>query len=280
MNGRNSNFEALRILAIIMITAYHYVVHGVVDPQTGGGIILYISSLWGKAGVDLFCLISGFMLITKNEIHYSKLKKIEWQVLFYTIGGLIVGMILHKDIGLLDIFYSIFPVISGHYWYITAYVLVFFLSPYLNQLVRSLDNTSFQRLLIICYSFWCIIPFFTLRENSGMFWSQFVWFVVMYITGAYIRLTEPKFGKNVYYISLVISTILLILSVVVLDWISIFYSIPSRFVTYFRWSNSPLIVIFCVSLMRIAAMLPKRSIGWVNFLASLVLGIRVSNLMY
>lgn len=34
--GRNSNFEILRIVAILMITAYHYVVHGVADPNGGG----------------------------------------------------------------------------------------------------------------------------------------------------------------------------------------------------------------------------------------------------
>ena len=38
-NTRNSNFELLRIIAIVMITAYHYVVHGAADVATltGGG---------------------------------------------------------------------------------------------------------------------------------------------------------------------------------------------------------------------------------------------------
>lgn len=49
MNGRNSNFEALRILAIIMITAYHYVVHGVADPQTGGGHNSVYNFIMGKS---------------------------------------------------------------------------------------------------------------------------------------------------------------------------------------------------------------------------------------
>lgn len=38
-NTRNSNFELLRVVAILMITAYHYVVHGAADiaTMTGGG---------------------------------------------------------------------------------------------------------------------------------------------------------------------------------------------------------------------------------------------------
>lgn len=44
---RNSNFELLRIIAILMITAYHYVVHGVGNMAIRGGNVLHVSSLWG-----------------------------------------------------------------------------------------------------------------------------------------------------------------------------------------------------------------------------------------
>ena len=81
---RNSNFEALRIIAILMITAYHYVVHGVGNMATGGGNVLYISSLWGKAGVDIFCLLTGYMLVTKENVNYKRLVNVELQILFYT----------------------------------------------------------------------------------------------------------------------------------------------------------------------------------------------------
>ena len=256
-----------------MITAYHYVVHGVQDPAVGGGNILYVSSLWGKAGVNLFCLLTGYMLIGKDEIKYNRLLSVEWQVLFYTLTGLLVGYFLHKEIGIISVFYSLLPVITDHYWYITAYFMVFLLSPYINKLIKGLDHKSFQWLLIICYMIWCIIPFFTLRENSGMYWNQFIWFVVMYLTGAYLKTYKNQFNKKTYVYAIIISNILLILSVFVIEWMTILNDKAISYITYFRWSNSPLIVIMCISMMRLADMAPIRIIGWINFMASLVLGI-------
>ncbi len=269
-NTRNSNFELLRIIAILMITAYHYVVHGATD--VGGGILLNASSLWGKAGVNLFCLLTGYMLVKKEKITYSRLKTVEWQILFYTLLGLLVGFILGKHIGLGSLLYSIAPIITEHYWYMTAYVIVFLFSPYINLLINSLDGKQLGKLLLISYIAWCIIPFFTLREYTGMFWSQLIWFFVMYVTGAYIHIIPEKFSKRTYIYALWISNVLLILSVVVIAWLSNYCDILTNYITYFRWSNSPLIVIICISMMRIADMTSPRSVLWINYLASLVLG--------
>lgn len=213
------------------------------------------------------------MLIGKQEIKYDRLKSVEWQVLFYTITGLLTGWLLHKNIGLGSIYYSILPVISGHYWYITAYFIVFLLSPYINKQLKTLDKQSFQRLLVICYVVWCIIPFLTLRETNGMFWNQFIWFMVMYMTGAYLKLFDGKFSRRIYIYAFIVANIFLVLSVFAIGWIAGVNEKAVPYITYFRWSNSPLIVIICISIMRLAGMTTYRSVGWINFLASLVLGI-------
>lgn len=275
-NTRNSNFELLRVIAILMITTYHYVVHGAADIEamTGGsGIIYNVSSLWGKAGVNLFCLITGYMLVNKENITYNRLKTVEFQILFYTLLGLLIGFLLGKHIGLGSLWFSIAPVISGHYWYMTAYVIVFLLSPYLNQLIRGLEKDQYLKLLLVLYIVWCISPFFTLKEDSGMFWSQLIWFFVMYLTGAYIRINPAKYSRKIYVNTLWISNVLLILSVFVISWLSSLHDGFTGYITYFRWSNSPLIVAVCISIMRLANISTPHNINWINFLASLVLGI-------
>ena len=240
---------------------------------SGGGILLNVSSLWGKAGVNLFCLITGYMLVKKENISCNRLMTVEWQILFYTILGLFVGFILRKNIGLGSLLYSLAPVITGHYWYMTAYVIVFLLSPYVNLLISKLEKEQFGKLLVILYVVWCIIPFFSLMQNSGMFWSQLIWFFVMYLTGAFIRTYQAKFSRKVYINTLWISNALLILSVFVITWLSSLYDGFTSYITYFRWSNSPLIIVICISMMRLADMSSPQTISWINFLASLVLGI-------
>lgn len=227
----------------------------------------------GKAGVNLFCLLTGYMLVAKDNINYKRLKNVEFQILFYTLLGLGVGFLLGKEVGLGALLQTFMPVVFGHYWYMTAYVIVFLLSPYFNTLIKTFDKKTFERLLFIFFVVWCIIPFFTLRENNGMFWSQLIWFVVMYFTGAYIRLMEPRYSKKNYIHALWITNVILILSVFVISWLSGYNERFSNYIVYFRWSNSPLIVIMCLAMMRLAAMADSRSVGWINFLASLVLGI-------
>lgn len=165
------------------------------------------------------------------------------------------------------------PVVFGHYWYMTAYVIVFLLSPYINILIKNIDKDSFWKLLLICYVVWSIIPFFTIREHTGMYWSQFIWFVVMYITGAYIRIVPARFSKRFYVNTLWLSNIGLILSVVALSVLSLKYEVIVPYIPYFRWSNSPFIIAICIAMRRLADIIPAKTVSWINFLSSMALGI-------
>ena len=42
---RNSGFEAVRVVAMLMIIAYHYVVHGTTIEIVGGGVQKYFWSV-------------------------------------------------------------------------------------------------------------------------------------------------------------------------------------------------------------------------------------------
>lgn len=273
--GRNSNFEILRIVAILMITAYHYSIHGATDLSTvngGGKILLEIISLWGKAGVNIFILIMGYYMIKKGDAGFRKLGSLEIQVLFYSFLGLAAGLSLGMNMGIKTYAHLLFPLITNSYWFITAYFLVYLLSPYINKMILLLTVKEFNRLIIILYIIWCVVPFFTNQKSSGLFWSQFVWFVVMYITGAWLRLNQARFTKRTYYCFFIVCNILLIASALTIEMLSHHFNIPSDAVRYFAWSNSPLIVVICISMMRIAELKESNYYPLVNLIASLVIG--------
>lgn len=62
LSSRKSNLECLRIIAILMIIAYHYVVHSNFDFLGGwkSKAFLEFISYGGKAGVNIFCLLMGY----------------------------------------------------------------------------------------------------------------------------------------------------------------------------------------------------------------------------
>ena len=86
---RQSNIEILRIVAMLGIVAYHFVVHSGLNLS---GVELGINIYWlkfirvfGKVGIDVLVLISGFFLVQTDRIRTGKLLKLWMQVFFYSI---------------------------------------------------------------------------------------------------------------------------------------------------------------------------------------------------
>jgi hypothetical protein len=92
---RKSNFELLRIIAMLMIVASHLGVHGVkhvlfpnlANVAYNGGtfankIFVSFCSTGGSIGVALFFMISGFFSCRKEKL---SIKKISLQTAFYSI---------------------------------------------------------------------------------------------------------------------------------------------------------------------------------------------------
>ena len=67
---RNSSFELLRIIAMIFIIFHHFSVHGgfafLPNDLSLNRVWIDFISMFGKVGVNLFVLISGYFLITKD----------------------------------------------------------------------------------------------------------------------------------------------------------------------------------------------------------------------
>lgn len=92
---RNSRIELLRIFCILGITAHHLVYHSSIMEQPLGVSRLFAQFfvLFGKSGVNIFILISGYFLVGNCNIDYmTAAKRVlkNWgQVILYSIllGG-------------------------------------------------------------------------------------------------------------------------------------------------------------------------------------------------
>lgn len=87
---RQSNFELLRIFAMLFIIGHHFSVHsGFVFSDSSISIErvwLQFISMGGKLGIDLFIMISGYFLIKVQSIKISKEVKL-WLIMFtYSVG--------------------------------------------------------------------------------------------------------------------------------------------------------------------------------------------------
>lgn len=244
----------------------------------GGGynisrIFLDVFSLGGKAGVNLFSLLMGYFGI-KAIYQMKKALRVEAQVLFYSILCMVIclGFGL-SEFSVKSVVKGLLPLIFNGYWFMTAYIIVYLLSPYLNKLLLGLKRQEQERLLALCFLIWCVIPFFTLHTMDGMFLNQMIWFIVMYILGAYLRLHTARFSMGTYKAALMLSAGALVALTVGLNIYGKLFPVLFNYTTYGSWSNSPFIVVACISLFRLCENWRIGSIGWINWISAGTLGV-------
>lgn len=190
---RQANIEFLRIISMLMVTIHHAIWHGGVLEQyefgTVGYILFWTIESLCYVAVNIFVLISGYFMVT-SSFKLSRLLKLFFQVEFFSVlSSMISNLAFHRTIGIRDILLTIFPLTSGTYWFMSAYVVLIILSPLLNQLILSMNREQHLLAIGAMTIMFSIIP-------TLLFWSRdilgngydFKWFIVLYFVAAYIRL--------------------------------------------------------------------------------------------
>ena len=203
-NNRQSNFEILRIISMLMIILFHLSSTRAVDEEywfNSAVYAKYIALLFepgGFIGVSIFFMLSGYFLVNKT-FSFKRIANIFFTVLVYGVINIFCYILLkftpplHKYIAnksiLICILESIFqPLSSKKYWFITVYFIIYLCSPLLNSFFLKLNKKGFFTFLILWWIFWYTLPCtFHYRFNEiqrGFFF---------YILGAYLKLfPTPK----------------------------------------------------------------------------------------
>lgn len=186
---RESNFELLRIVSMLLIILFHLVFYsGYNIGHTFGwndAIFMFFMS-GGKLGVILFVMITGYYKIRDKDISFRKLAGLELQVLFYSILSLIVFVLVGGgELSLELLSKIIFPNISKTYWFFSSYFILSLFIPFLNKLVEVISKKDFEKLLIIGFVVLILIPSIAIF-NKGI--SSGVYLFYYYLIGGYIRL--------------------------------------------------------------------------------------------
>ena len=187
---RNSSFELLRIILILMILVEHgnmWFVGGGYSSESEHFAKAFIESLC-IGSVNAFVLISGWFGIRSG---LKKIGDLAFMVLFCTIPLLVVALALKwLSIAELMTFNGIYEYIfGGHaYWFIADYIGLLILAPVLNKGVESLDRRSFRNLLLAGYAIILIYDFIfrvpVLGSEGGY---SVLWFIFLYMLGRYMH---------------------------------------------------------------------------------------------
>lgn len=138
VQGRQSNFELLRIIAMCMIIGLHY--YGFYDASStipypsNNYTIFQLNESFCICGVNLFILISGYFSCKKqNFIDIRKICNLLIDVIFWgSLGFLIACFFSQREFDLKDLIKTTIPYFWGGRWFVKAYIILLFFIPFLN----------------------------------------------------------------------------------------------------------------------------------------------------
>lgn len=263
MKERESNLEFLRIISMILIVMSHCdEIFGLADMYSTTIGINKIITDWlhigGQIGVGCFVLISGYFMIDQN-ITVKKILKLAGEVWFYSIGIWILWSI-YKIYWVNASWIScikrattaFFPILTSHYWFVTAYVILMFLAPFFNKLIHLLNKNEYRKFLITVIILAVVLEGGIPYVFQGMSDGRLIPVFIMYFIAGYIKRfrKEKKHNARKHLIIAILFYLVLFASFYLITYLGLRLD-NSQILAYryfYRNLNSPLIVVICVEL--------------------------------
>lgn len=279
---RNSSIEVLRIIAMLLIIISHFSVHGVDDFTPICDLTpcfnkyLLQSTQLGSLSVDIFVMITGYFCV-KSTFRVEKLIKLILQVFFYSMLIFIVftatGL---AEFSIKALITSFFPAIFKKYWFFTAYLLLYMLTPFINKYLNAENRKNHLILIIILLFVLRYIPLVVSAINESSQGSiEFAEFFLSYIVGAYLRLYPDNFlnKKNNSVIALIVCSVLTVSSVGAITFASKYVSALSNHITMFYGRTSTLIIIIAASSLIISSKINIGENKFINAVSACTFGV-------
>ena len=197
---RNHGLDLLRMVSMLMVAVLHVLGQGGVLARTGSNDVTYYVCYFLEAAclcaVNCYGLISGYVG-SRSTFKARKLISMILTVEFYSLLiGLILGL-THRDWLDRDVLLQIMlPVQWKTWWYYSAYVGLYLLTPFLNRGVNALENREKKNLMAVCFMVFSVFPM-AAKSFSVDFFSliggySLIWLIVLYVFGACLRGIEEE----------------------------------------------------------------------------------------
>jgi len=194
-----SNFELLRILAMLMIICTHCISSSLAFDQFSKGsfsyVILTILQAFSNLGVNLFVLITGYFMVERTMVSLRKPIELLLDVAIYGFALYCVSVLLGlQPFGLSGMVKSLVPLLAGYRWFVKAYIVLYLLIPYINLVARNLNRQQYVTLLAVLFLLLSVWPTFLPSPPIDDYGYGFVHLIFLYIIGGYLRKFPWKFS--------------------------------------------------------------------------------------
>lgn len=273
---RKSNLELLRIISMMAIVSCHFWLGDFSyshETITFNRVLCQVSGVGGGFGNICFILISGYFMVD-SEFKFKRIFRVWLEMLFYSVGCLIAVCLLSgSGVGVGTAVKAFFPFATCQYWFMTEYIILMFLSPYLNVVIRNISKEQHKKLLFILFVFTSVIP--TMPGCPQTVFSAVGFYIFIYLIAAYMRLYSTPFwekqGRNVG-LGLCSFAVILV-SVLVMDFFGMRMTVFAQKATFLVGQKSPFVLICAISCFMFFRNMEIPYSKFINYIAKSTLAI-------
>lgn len=197
---RQANFELLRIVAMFMIISLHYLVKGyviaaanvpLVIKENPTGAFAWLIEAFCIVAVNCYVLISGYFGV-ESAWKPGRVVSLLCQVLFYSLSIpcilFLIGAESARGMEFYDWVGCVLPIEAEHYWFATAYLVMYLFAPFLAAGIRQMEKRQLQMVTALLLCFFSlgktIFPVYLVTDRNGY---DFGWLMCLFVVGGYIR---------------------------------------------------------------------------------------------
>ena len=200
---RMANLELLRCVGMMMVVVLHYLGKGGLLADLAGEslnvpeLAAWLLEAFCIVAVNVYMFLSGYFL-SGSSFRLSRLIQLWMQVWLYSVAlglaGALSGVMRGTELDLHYLLTLIFPILMGHYWFMTAYLFLYLMLPLAGMAVERMTKRQLQVTLGLLLLAFCVIKsVLPLRLEMDGQGYDCLWYLCVFLTAAYVR----KFGISI-----------------------------------------------------------------------------------
>ena len=214
---RHYGIDIARIFAIYLIINHHILFHGGPMSKTkllsdDNNLLMYFNTIF-CSGVNMFGMISGFVGFHSHK--FANLMYLFLQTFLYNYG-IAYYFKRTKPHYVNDLNHYLYPIFISDYWYFSAYFIVYFFFPLINESIKSLGKREFGIFNLILFLFFSC--FNQIRHYSKILHKDYLdlgngfnyrWLLILYFFGGYFgRFYAESHKYNIFIIFIICSVVI------------------------------------------------------------------------
>lgn len=187
---RNGSLDLLRCLCMFFVVIIHLQGHSdYLQALQQDTLTYYLANFIAsvtRVAVPVFVLITGYFGIS---FKLEKVVNMEISLLFYSlltfgIAIIFLGGVEHTVSSILK---TVLPFSYKSWWFATSYIVLMFFAPFINTLLKCLNQKGHLTLIALCFILFNVVSSFSLDPIDTTGGYSYTNFIFLYIIGRYIK---------------------------------------------------------------------------------------------